>query len=254
MPLKIAGNFRAHTRAALCVGALLIAGCQTAPVGEEAAIQESLYQAAQTAEQTFDYETAINHYNKLAQQNPDSPQLQIALARNLRYSGASQKAVRVLESMGSAKDGNLGYTLELAKAKIGHGKAREAIDLLNAAAPENADNWEIYATLGIAHDLEEDFKSALSAYQKARKLSGDNPAILNNMALSLALSGDVEGAISLLQSAPRLARHSPQIRQNLALFYGIKGDTTAAEALARMDLDEESVQSNLSIYAQLRKK
>jgi len=250
MPMK----FHAYARAAMVGVALVLSGCQTALPGKDAALQDSLYQAAQTAEQTFDYETAINHYNKLARQNPDSPQIQIALARNLRYSGASQKAVRVLESMDTANNGNIAYILELAKTKIGLGKSREAIDLLNAATPNNPENWEIQATLGIAYDLEEDFEKARKVYQAARKLSSDNPAILNNMALSMALSGDIEGAISILQSAPRLARHSPQIRQNLAMFYGIKGDMTAAEALARMDLDEEAVQSNLSIYAQLRKK
>ena len=41
-------------------------------------------------------------------------------------------------------------------------------------------------------------------------------------------------------------------RQNLALALGLAGRTAEAQQIARMDLDEQSVQSNLAYYATLR--
>ena len=45
---------------------------------------------------------------------------------------------------------------------------------------------------------------------------------------------------------------TPQSRQNLALALGLAGRTTEAAQIARADLDEPSVQSNLAYYAVLR--
>ncbi len=234
--------------------ALLLTACQSAPVDENSAITSSLHQAALAAERTNDYQTAIDQYQKLLKRDIDDMDVLIALARNLRYSGDSTNAIKILEKLGPEKNIPTPFRLELAKSKIAAGKARSAIRHLNLALKSDPDNWEIYSTLGIAHDLDGDYATAGKAYEQARIRSEDNPAILNNMAISAALSGDIEGAISLLQSAPRLARHSPQIRQNLAFFYGIKGDMKSARSLSKMDLDEEEVQANLAIYSRFRKK
>jgi len=253
-PWHFNGRHRKSAHTLVVIAAMLTAACQSAPVSENSAISSSLTQAALAAERTNDYSTAIDQYQKLLSRDPENIDVLIGLARNLRYSGDSINAVKILEKLGPAEDAPVVYRLELAKSKIAAGKAKAAIRQLKLALSAEPENWQIHSALGIAHDLNEDYASARTAYEQARTLSEDNPAVLNNMALSAALSGDIDRAIALLEGAPRLARHSPQIRQNLAFFYGINGDMKSAGSLARMDLDEEQVQTNLSIYSRFHKK
>jgi len=234
--------------------AMLTAACQNIPVGEDAAISDSLDKSAIAAERANDYSTAIDQYQKLLKRDPENVDVIVGLARNLRYSGESTNAVKILEKLGPKENVPISYRMELAKSKIAAGKAKAAIKQLTLALADEPDNWEIYSALGIAHDLNEDYVKARQAYEKARALSEDNPAVLNNMAMSAALSGDIDRAIALLHSTPRLARHNPQIRQNLAFFYGIKGDMKSAESLARMDLDEKEVRTNLTFFSRFQKK
>ena len=238
----------------LAASTLGLAGCETTKVkkNDDSFVTDTLYQAAFTAEQSNDYKSAIQYYQKLRMRVPDDLDIVLALARNLRYSGAENQAVKVLEELDSLEEQPSPVLLEYSKIKIALGKSREAIEWLYIAAANDSQNWEVYSILGIAHDLVDEFPQAKQAYEKALGLSQDNPAIYNNMAISAALSGDLDDAIAILNSVPRLTRNSAQLRQNLAFFYGVKGDIKSAEALARKDLDEESVQRNLEIYSQFR--
>jgi hypothetical protein len=73
----------------------------------------------------------------------------------------------------------------------------------------------------------------------------------NNLGLSLALAGKHAEAIELLRAVVDEPGAKARNRQNLALAYGLAGDLTAAERISRLDLDEESVQNNLSYFAAL---
>jgi Flp pilus assembly protein TadD len=68
----------------------------------------------------------------------------------------------------------------------------------------------------------------------------------------MALSGNFNGAIAVLRPAAAGPNATPRTRQNLALALGLAGRTEEAEEIARMDLDEQSVRSNLAYYAVLR--
>lgn len=239
----------------VCIAVLgvAVAGCQTNRVDSNEAVSDSLYQAAVAAERNADYAAAVKHFGTLNQRRPENLSIVVALARNLRYSGASADAVRVLELEADHFGSDPAYLLELGKGKLAAGKSRGALKALKTALAKDPENWEVQSTVGIAYDLLEDFDNARAAYESALELSENNPAILNNMAISAALSGDLDRAIYILKNATTAARHSSQIRQNLALFYGIKGDLATAETLARMDLAEDAVRKNLSIYSRLRK-
>ena len=90
-------------------------------------------------------------------------------------------------------------------------------------------------------------------YRLGLQLAPENVTLLNNLGLSLALSGDFPASIDLLlrvvASAAATARH----RQNLALIYGLANRTDDARAVARLDLDELSVERNLAYYAMLQR-
>lgn len=242
---------------ALPLVAVLLAGC-AAPFPTESgsasdAIVESLLQEAQDAEKEANYTAAAYNYHKLKLRRPDDLGIQIALARNLRYSGSAADAAYVLERAPDRAARRADYLLELGKAYIALKEPAKALKMLTAARERAPDDWQVHAALGVAHDLAEDFSGARRAYREAARLSKNNPAVINNMALSMVLAGDLDGAIATLENAPLVARRSPQIRQNLALFYGIKGDFETARSLARIDLDEEAVRKNLDVYAQFRK-
>jgi len=74
-----------------------------------------------------------------------------------------------------------------------------------------------------------------------------------DLALSLALSGDFAGAIGILRPIATAAGATPRERLTLALIYGLQGDDRGAERIARVDLDDESVQRSLAYYGNLRR-
>lgn len=215
---------------------------------------KTLYQAAFEAERNTDYAAAANHYLKLLEKKPDDKGVLLGLARNLRYAGSAGDAARVLEQRRSLYGSDPAFLIELGKAKLADGKTAAAIGYLKEARKLNPKNWGVHSALGIAYDMGQDFKAAEASYRKALALSPNNSAVMNNLAFSLAQTGRLDDAIDILSKASALARKSPQIRQNLALLYGIKGDLKKAEALARMDLDSESVRYNLSFFQRFRGK
>ena len=244
----------------VCAGFILVlctlslAACQTVGVDKSQIILDTLHQSAAEAETAGDYKTAVQQYQNLYARDPSNSYLRLGLSRNLRYSGAAKNAIKLLESAKPDSKFEMAHMIELGKAKLAAGHTDDAIEILNQAAQKNLKNWEVRSALGIAYDLGENYPAARDAYKAAMALSPQNPIILNNYALSVASSGDLDGAIKMLKNAPRLVRHNPQIRQNLAMLYGIKGDLKSAQALGRMDLDEDVVQKNLLIYSQLGRK
>ena len=241
----------------ICAGILLfiLAGCATGEdVGGEAALSESLYHAAVEAQQNTDYVAAVSYFRKLRERRPDDRRALLGLTRNLRYVGATTEAMSILEKNKQKNPDDWELLAELGMAKLAAGKTADAIEQLKDVIERGPGDWRAYSALGVAYDSIESYDAAKEAYGKALELSKDNPAVLNNMAISAALEGNIESAITILQLVAAKARQNPQIRQNLALFYGIKGELGKAEALSRMDLDEEAVRNNLAFYFRFQKK
>jgi hypothetical protein len=68
--------------------------------------------------------------------------------------------------------------------------------------------------------------------------------------LSFAFAGNYEAALALLRDTAATDR--PATRQNLALIHGLAGDMAKAEKIARQDLSDDAVASNLKLYKRLR--
>ena len=233
--------------------ALALAGCQSLSGGESEVITQTLARTAANSEANGEYEAAANQYRTLLDREPENRAARLGLARNLRYSGNPKSAVQTLMEAGADKSGDGGLLLELGKDKIALAKADEAIGHLKDVVKTGAEDWEVYAAMGIAHDLLQSYDEAWTAYAKALKLSPGNGQVLNNMAISAALNGKLDIAINILEQAPLPVRRTPQVRQNLAFFYGIRGDMTKAGNLAKMDLDKEAVRNNLAVFSRFRK-
>ena len=111
-----------------------------------------------------------------------------------------------------------------------------------------AEEADSYVGLGVALDMNGAHAPAQEVYLRAMDLEPDNPVLRNNLALSLAFDGRFDEAISYLSVLVDSALATVQHRQNLALVYGLAGRMREAARIARMDLDEESVQKNLAYY------
>lgn len=245
-------TFRMTGLAVAFAGGLLLNGCQTTGSTDEKNMSASIESAAVNAERNGDFAAAAGHYSKLRELRSDDFQVLLGLARTLRYAGGAESALKILKDAAATFGGNPAFLIERGKVEIAVNKSSDAVTSLNKALSITPDDWQIYATLGIAYDLATAFNTAEDAYAKALRLSPGNPAILNNMAISAALAGDIDKAITTLEEAPTPARQNAQIRQNLAMFYGLKGEIGKAENLARRDLDEASVRRNMSLFARLR--
>jgi Flp pilus assembly protein TadD len=107
-------------------------------------------------------------------------------------------------------------------------------------------------SIGVVLDMIGDHRGAQARYRHGLTLSGDSLVLRNNLGLSLALSGDYREAVTTLRPVINHPAANVRNRQNLALVYGLAGDLDAAARVARMDLDEAAVRSNLAYYAVLR--
>ncbi len=240
--------------AAFGVLMVMATACAGGTRDTDGAITETLFQAAFEAERNADYAAAANHYLKLLGKKPNDMAVLLGMARNLRYAGAAGDAARALEQRRALYLKDPAFVIELAKAKLADGKTSAAIGYFQEAGKLDPKNWAVPSGLGIAYDMAQDYEAAEKSYRKALALSPGNSVVMNNLAISLAQTGRLDEAIAMLNKASVLSRKSAQIRQNLALLHGIKGDFKKAEALARMDLDNESVSYNLSFFQRFHEK
>src|SRR5258707_4040887 len=123
---------------------------------------------------------------------------------------------------------------------------------LEAAAEKAPGDARIFNGLGVAYDLTGRHDLAQGAYRKGLGLAPDQLSLRNNLGLSLALGGDYVGGIATLSEVVTQPGATARNRQNLALVYGLAGDNVHAASVARHDLDEQAVRSNLAYYTLLR--
>jgi Flp pilus assembly protein TadD len=138
-----------------------------------------------------------------------------------------------------------------ARAMLGLNRPEVAVVHYQAALGEAADDLQAHNGLGVAFDLAGQHEAAQDAYRAGLKIAPDSMLLRNNLGLSLALSGNHAESIEMLRAVVDEPGAKARNRQNLALAYGLAGDLTAAERISRLDLDEESVQNNLSYFAAL---
>jgi Flp pilus assembly protein TadD len=227
---------------------------KSAPSPEQGAIQRALVEAAQSAENNFDYRLATMHYGRLVEMDSEDIASVLGFARNLRYSGKPKEAVLLLKKVLSSSLNHVPLRIQLVKAQIASGLLVEAENNINSLHNESPGEWEVHALQGVILDHAGKFRAAQAAYGEALAISPNNISVLNNMSLSLAQEGKLDTAIRLLEGLVRSEYSNPQVRQNLALFYALRGDLGSAEELARQDLPPNIVLENLTSFRLLQEK
>jgi Flp pilus assembly protein TadD len=194
---------------------------------------------------------AVTFYRRALETNPNQPKVEVSLGTALLQAGSPNGAADTFRKVLSRFPKDAGALTGLGMALVQLNQPTAALEPLRQGLAIRPDARG-YRVLGVAENLLGQNQQAEADYTRGLALAPDDPGLSNNLGLSMALSGNFNGAIAVLRTAANGPSATPRTRQNLALALGLAGRTADAEQVARMDLDEQSVQSNLAYYAILR--
>jgi Flp pilus assembly protein TadD len=246
------------------LAALLLAGCVASPVhldplsvdgrdgGGPTPTYPMLMRIAAAARSGGDLPNALGVYRRAAEMAPQDPAPLIAAGDVLLQMGSVNEAIVSYNAALVRPGDTLGAQVGLAKAFLKTGKPDLALSPLSKALEQSPGDPKLLLLLGVAEDLAGRHWEAQAYYRDGLTRAPGDPALTVDLALSLALSGNYPNAIAVLQPLAMSAAGSAQERQTLALIYGLSGNVAEAARLARIDLDEESVEHNLAYYQSLR--
>jgi Flp pilus assembly protein TadD len=198
-----------------------------------------------------DYAGAISFYRRALELDPKQNQARIGLGYSLLDAGSPNEAAdtfhKILDKFPQDAAAQAGF----AETLLALDQPAAAAERLRTAVALNPDA-RTYRALGVAEDLLEEFPQAVEDYQKGLALSPDDLGLRDDLGLSQVLAGDYEDGIANLRIAAFATGATARHRQNLALALGLAGRSVDAARVARADLDDRSVESNLAYYALLR--
>ncbi|MBK3737142.1 tetratricopeptide repeat protein, partial [Azospirillum brasilense] len=258
---RLSGLGRAAAAALLL---LSVSACASAPGGgpvgsksgptanatldDKARVQLRLARAAQEAGNTG---SAVRFYRAVLDQAPGHVGALLGLGETLSESGSAADAVVELQKAAAAVPDNVEVQTALGRALVRANRPADALNRFDALLRRNDDDLRARLNRGVALDLAGRHAEAQGEYRHVLKAEPNNATAMANLGLSLALNGSAEG-VAILEGLVQGGVDSPRVRQNLALAYGLKGDREAAARVARLDLDDANVRSNLAFYETAR--
>jgi len=258
---RLSGLGRAAAAALLL---LSVSACASAPGGgpvgsksgptanatldDKARVQLRLARAAQEAGNAG---SAVRFYRAVLDQAPGHVGALLGLGETLSESGSAADAVVELQKAAAAVPDNVEVQTALGRALVRANRPADALNRFDALLRRNDDDLRARLNRGVALDLAGRHTEAQGEYRHVLKAEPNNATAMANLGLSLALNGSAEG-VAILEGLVQGGVDSPRVRQNLALAYGLKGDLEAAARVARLDLDDANVRSNLAFYETAR--
>jgi Flp pilus assembly protein TadD len=246
------------------LAALALGGCEPFPVhydplsvngrdgGGRPPSYEALMRIGTAALAGGDAANALSVFRRAAEINPGAPAPYVAIGDALLELGSVDEAVLAYNSA-LARDGDdLSAQLGLARAYLETGRPQLAQVPLAKALAQSPNDPKALLLAGVTQDLAGQHWTAQTDYRQGLKYAPTDRALTVNLALSLALSHDYSAAIGELQPVAMAPAASARERQSLALIYGLEGDEAQASRIARIDLDQASVEHNLAYYRTLR--
>ncbi|MCI0431648.1 MAG: SPOR domain-containing protein [Rhodospirillales bacterium] len=247
-------GFRRGAVAALLLAALL-GGCATSgqgSVADGAPTPDGLVRMGDKARDRGELAVAAALYRKAHDADPERVRPLVSLGQVLMEMRRPDQAAEAFSAALVVDGRNLDALRGLGNAKLALHQPEQAVPPLQQALGISANDFRVLNALGVAFDMSGDHRGAHQYYRTGLKLAPDNVPLRSNYALSLALAGESEDALETMAPLASTPVTTPQQRQTMALVYGLAGNTTEAERLARMDLDETTVQANLQRIATLR--
>ncbi len=239
---------------------LLLAACATDRVGEamsgaaagETGAYGTTMRIADATRAVGDLTGAVSLYRRAAEIAPKRAAPLVALGGTLQDARAFNESVTAYQAALAIEPKNVDALRGLGNSFVGLDQAQLALTQFRAAAQFNPADPRLANSLGVVYDMLSDHRAAQESYAAGLASTPDNLPLLNNLSLSLALSGDFDQAVARLRPVALSAGSTLRTRQTLALIYGLANNSDAAARIARMDLDESAVQSNLAYYTTLR--
>lgn len=239
--------------------AFAIAGCASAPAGQQAddTQSEAEAQLAQALKPASAEEIAIanradpltraNFWAQEYRKDPTQLSTAIAFAKALRGIGTHERAAEVAAESSVLHPDSEELMMVLGRASLSAGNnagAAKAFHRATMIAPQRADVW---AALGLTLDRMELHQDAQKAYQQALAIEPARTNTLANYGLSLALTGDIEAAEEKLRKASANPGAGPKVRENLALILGLQGKYDAMREVSSKSAPEDVINNNIAV-------
>ena len=212
---------------------------------------DALTRIAQKSLDAGDPVSAVSMLKRAHEVDPKSSTILAELGRTLgsldawtEAAEAYGKAAALAPKDSAIRRGYGGALLALNQPELAEEEYRAAVAVKADASG--------YCGLGVTLDLQSRHDEAEAAFRKAYQLDPKSPSTRANLALSLALWDSPNEAIALLAPMAAAADADSKQRQNLALVFGLAGELDQAAAIARIDLGEDAVRSNLAYYETLK--
>lgn len=212
----------------------------------------ALMRIGEAARAGGDYSNAVAIFRRAAEIEPRRPDPFVAIGDTLLAVGSVDQAVLAYNAALARDGGDLSALQGLATAYVETGRPELALALLDKAMKLNPVGRKLLVLSGVVMDIAGRHQEAQTYYRQGLQRVPGDPALTVDLALSLALAGDYAAAISTLQPIATAPAGTAPERQTLALIYGLQGSVEEAARLGRIDLDEASVEHNLSYYQTLR--
>jgi len=155
-------------------------------------------------------ERAVVRAERQVERNPNSAPLRTELGIAYLNAGRFDSAATALNDAMRLGDNNARTALSLALAKIGTGRGREAVALL--------DDW----------------RDSIPA---------------SDLGLAMALAGETGRGVAILADALRGGENTAKLRQNLAYAYALDGRWREARTMAEQDVPADKLDARISEWA-----
>ena len=242
---------------ALAMLGLCLAGCASATDDAKKSpvdnlTPDAIVRLATASEESGDYGSAANLYERAIQARPNDAGLRISEARDLLFGGSTAQAEAALRKAIELDPKRADAHFLLGQVALGQHDAAAALPEFSAVLEHEPANLKALNDKGIALDFLGRSAEAQETYRAALKVKPDDPTTRNNLGLSLALSGNYTEATAILEKLVQEPSSTARMRQNLALALGLEGSRDEAERLDRTDLDDASTDANMRYFSAVR--
>ena len=248
--MTVSGNRIKRTRAQLAIAAVLVVSACAPAAHRDGAVggdSAAMVRVGDTARDAGDPAVALPMYQRAHRLDPLNSVPIIRIAETFNQLGAYHEAGDAWVSVLHLEPRNF-------DALVGYGNTLTALQQPIAAleyferSQEHGETAAQLNGIGVAHDMLGNALQAQDAYRSGLAIAPGSLRLSNNLGLSLALSGTFSEAIKTLEAVVEMPGAGIRHRQNLALAYGIAGFSDRAQTVGRQDLDDLSVQRNLTFY------
>ncbi len=195
------------------------------------------------------YQDAEGEYLAAVRLDPQSPDLRIALSRDLTAEGKTDAALKeAREALRLNPDDDLGH-FSVGSALEQAGDRSGAVAEYREALRLNPENGLAHNNLGVIFGSMEDWGGAIKEYQEAVRIEPEDDRFHFNLASALGNKGDFDGEIAEARAALRLNPRNEDALVGLGFALGSKGDwdgdIAAERAALRLNPNNAMAHANL---------